>query len=162
MGGERVGQSRLSAGIVRLVYLQKSALFGPFARLILWALGVDIPKRVRIGAGLRLGHPTAGIVVHPSTTIGDDVTIFHGTTIGRAEAWRPHTEITESEGVSVGSNVVIGAGAVILFRSGVSTVLGDGSIVGANAVLTHSVGSGEIWAGNPARLVGTVRSEKKP
>lgn len=161
MSQDSIGQSRLSGGVVRLVYLQKRAVLGPVARLVLWILGVDVPKQVRVGSGLKLGHPTAGIVVHPSTTIGDNVTIFHGTTIGRAEAWRPSSEMSNSEGVSVGSDVVIGAGAVVLFRGGARTILGDGAIIGANAVLTHSVGPGEIWAGNPARLVGTIRSGKK-
>ncbi len=156
----QVRQSRLNDGVVRLIHMQRKGPLAPLARLILWGLGVDVPKQVRIGQGLKLGHPTAGIVVHPTTTIGDNVTIFHGTTIGRAEAWKSSSEMTGHEGVVVGSNVVIGAGAVILFRNGRVTLVGEGAIVGANAVLTHSIGPGEIWAGNPARLIGIIDAEK--
>ena len=34
---------------------------------------------------------------------------------------------------------------------------GNGTIVGANSVLMNSTGENEIWAGNPARLVGHRR-----
>ena len=36
--------------------------------------------------------------------------------------------------------------------------MGDGCIVGANAVVKGSYAAGSVLAGNPARLVGTVES----
>ena len=51
----------------------------------------------------------------------------------------------------IGTNVVIAEDAVIL--AGVGSI-GDNAVIGANAVLTHAVGPGEVWAGNPARLIG--------
>lgn len=49
-------------------------------------------------------------------------------------------------GVSIGSDVWIGAGSKIM--SGVS--IADGAVIGAGAVVTKDVGPYEIWAGNPA------------
>jgi acetyltransferase-like isoleucine patch superfamily enzyme len=53
--------------------------------------------------------------------------------------------------VSIGSDVFIGAGAIIL--PGVS--IGDRCVVGAGAVVTKSVPEGTVVAGNPARALGT-------
>lgn len=52
--------------------------------------------------------------------------------------------------ISVGNNVFIGMGALVL--PGVS--IGNDCIVGANSVVTKSVPDGAIVAGNPARIVG--------
>lgn len=51
--------------------------------------------------------------------------------------------------IIIGNNVWIGYGAQIM--SGVA--IGDGSIVGAGAVVTHSIGENEVWAGVPAHFV---------
>jgi serine O-acetyltransferase len=123
------------------------------ARLMLKVLGVDWRPRV-VGAGLRMPHSTTGSVVHPKTVIGRDVTIMQGVTIGRSDSWRSGHQ--EDEGVVVESSAVIGANAVVLFRAGQRLVVGSGSVIGAGSVLLASTGPGEIWAGNPARLVGKV------
>ncbi|MGO4691438.1 acyltransferase [Glaciibacter sp. 2TAF33] len=53
--------------------------------------------------------------------------------------------------VSIGSDVFIGAGAIIL--PGVS--IGDNCVVGAGSVVTKSVADGTVVAGNPARVLGS-------
>lgn len=50
----------------------------------------------------------------------------------------------------IGVHVVIFAGAVIL----PGLTIGDYAVIGAGAVVTKDVPSGEIWAGNPARKIG--------
>ncbi len=52
--------------------------------------------------------------------------------------------------INIGSDVWIGAGAVI--TPGIE--IGEGAIIGANSVVTHSVPSYEIWAGVPAKKIG--------
>lgn len=54
--------------------------------------------------------------------------------------------------IDILDNCVIGAGASIMFN----TKIGPNSIVGAGAVVTKDVPSGEIWAGVPAKKIGMV------
>jgi maltose O-acetyltransferase len=49
----------------------------------------------------------------------------------------------------VGSDVVVGAGAVIL--GGIS--IGDGAVIGANSVVTRDVAPGSTVVGAPARPI---------
>jgi len=56
---------------------------------------------------------------------------------------------TISSPIIVGNDVFIGTGAVIM--KGV--VIGDRSIIAAFSVVTKDIPSGEIWGGNPARLI---------
>jgi len=61
--------------------------------------------------------------------------------------------------IVVGDGAVLGAGAVVLARSGETVTIGAGAVVGANAVVTRSIGPGETWAGNPAhRLAAAERA----
>lgn len=128
---------------------------GPFKKLVKEALalyGVEVPPRTVIGRNLRVMHRGFGIVIHPFTTIGNDVTIYHGVTIGRADPWIPGKQ-SPSRHVVVEDDVILCAGAkVISGEAGV--VIGRGTVVGAGAVLTRSTGEFEIWAGVPARRVG--------
>lgn len=55
--------------------------------------------------------------------------------------------------ISVGSNVFVGTGALIL----PNVTIGDDCVIGANAVVTKDVESGMIVAGNPARVVSTMK-----
>lgn len=52
--------------------------------------------------------------------------------------------------VVIGPFVWVGQGAIIL--KGVE--VGEGAVIGAGSVVTHSVGAGEVVAGNPARRIG--------
>jgi acetyltransferase-like isoleucine patch superfamily enzyme len=58
--------------------------------------------------------------------------------------------------VKIGNNVFIGEDAVILPQAG---EIGDDAVIGVRAVVTKPVGAGEIWAGNPARKVGSRYDE---
>jgi len=103
------------------------------------ATGIQIPAEARIGKGLRIHH-FGGIILHPSTELGEHCTIFHGVTLG---------ETRSMEGAPrVGNGVVMGAGAKILGR----IQLGDGCRVGANAVVLTSVPPGYVAVGVPATL----------
>lgn len=115
---------------------------------------IEVPASVEIGSGFRVMHRGFGIVLHPKTRIGNNVTLFHGVTIGRGDVWRAEP-VSALEGFVVDDDVIVGGGAKILCSSGVIRV-GRGAVIGANAVVTRSVPDGEIWAGAPARKVGAV------
>jgi acetyltransferase-like isoleucine patch superfamily enzyme len=53
--------------------------------------------------------------------------------------------------ISIGSDCWIGVNAVILK----SVSIGNGAVIGAGAVVNKSVPPGEIWAGVPARRIGS-------
>jgi serine O-acetyltransferase len=124
-------------------------------------LGVDIPPSVEIGDNLRLPHGAFGLVIHATTKIGNNVKLFQGVTLGFADEHLPREEISDRLATTkplgqilVEDDVVIGAGAKVLFKLGQTLTVGRGAVIGANAVVLSSVPPGEIWAGVPARRVG--------
>ena len=87
-------------------------------------------------------HRGIGCVVHPKAVIGEDCKIFQGVTIG--SKWSKASCLGEAP--RIGNNVMIGAGAVILGN----ITIGDDSIIGANAVVTHSIPKNSLAVGVPA------------
>jgi serine O-acetyltransferase len=135
-----------------LAYARRVPGIGKLAYLILKLLGMEIPRSVQIGRDLEVAHGGFGIVIHPQTVIGERVKIYPGVTIGRADIHLPSNQ-SKFEGVVIEDNVILASGSKVLGKEGVLRV-GNGTIVGANAVLLCSTGEGEIWAGVPARRIG--------
>lgn len=139
--------------IARLVGLQRLPVVGKLIYLLLMIRGTDIHPDVKIGPGFRLRHGGTGIVIHPRTTIGRNVTMYQGVTMGRADVYR--REVAGGiEGFEIGDDSVICAGAVIASGRKDRLILAPGTVVGANSVLTKSTERGEIWVGVPAVCVG--------
>lgn len=128
--------------------------WGAVAFKLLTLLGVEIPRTVKIGSGLELPHGAFGLVVHESTVLGDRVKLFQGVTIGRSDQYRK--DVPKGGRAIIEDDVVVGAGAKILFRGGETLTVGRGSVIGANAVVTQDVPPGEVWAGIPARRLRTA------
>jgi serine O-acetyltransferase len=139
----------------RLIYLSKIAGLGPLATFSLRLLGVNVPACVQIGKGIELPHGAVGLVVHEDTIIGSGVKLYQGVTLGRSDTHLPAQETKQGGHIEVGDGAMIGANACILFKSGSVLTIGSGAVVGANSVVLSSIPAGEIWAGNPARLVAT-------
>lgn len=123
--------------------------------LILAFLGLEIPKEVvfpdiKLG-GVHFVHRAPGTVIHPKTTFGKGVQIYQNVTIGKKRPW----DATVKEGGAyISDGAILCAGAKILFGEE-TLIVGRGTIVGANSVLTKSTGENEIWAGIPARRVSS-------
>ncbi len=83
----------------------------------------------RLPHDLLLPHPY-GIVVHSQTQLGRGVTLMQGVTLGGKD-------MDHNVAPVIGNDVYIGAGACVL--GGVT--IGDGAIVGANAVVTRDIPS---------------------
>jgi serine O-acetyltransferase len=73
--------------------------------------------------------------------------------VGRADIYQP-IQASKFEGIQIGDDVILSPGCKVLCREGTLKV-GNGTVLGANAVLLQSTGEYEIWAGSPARCVGT-------
>ncbi len=136
----------------RLVYARQRPVVGKLAYYLLKLLGSEIPLSVPIGPDFILEHGGHGVVIHRKARIGSGVHIYQGVTIGRADIYLP-SERSKFEGVEIGDNVILCSGCKVLCKEGILRV-GNGTVVGANAVLLQSTGKNEIWAGSPARRVG--------
>ena len=126
----------------------RHTLFKPFGLLLTWLnfllFGIECTPRCQIGPGLMLPH-TSGTVIG-AVSIGTNATIFQGVTLGAREADLGFTAETRPE---VGDNVIIGAGAKVL--GGIK--LGNGSQIGANAVVIENVPENGVAVGIPAKVV---------
>lgn len=136
-----------------LVYAREIPGIGVFAYYFLKMLGLEIPRSVEIGENFEIAHGGFGVVVHPWTTIGNRVKMYPGVSIGRADIYKT-IEKSYFEGVLIDDDVILSSGAKVLGRHGKLHVR-KGAVIGANAVLLESTGENEIWAGIPARLIGT-------
>lgn len=142
--------------MIRFLYFllnhRQSKLIGNLCTTLLKVLGIEIPQRVKVGKNISFPHGGGTIVIHPHTEIKDNVRIFHGVTLGRADVHVPGDK-AKMEKIIIDDGAIICAGAKVLCKKGVLTV-GKNTIVGANSVLLESTGENEIWAGMPARKIG--------
>lgn len=132
---------------------QKLAVVGPLLRQWLKLRGVDIPPQT-FNRTPYLPHGP-GVVVHPRARLADGVTLYQGATIGRAAIWAPPAG--EVPPIMVEREVILCAGACVVVSDREPLTVAEGTVVGANSVLTRSTGPWEIWAGVPARKVGDRR-----
>jgi len=105
--------------------------------------GIEIHPGATIGERFFIDHG-AGVVIGETSQIGDDVTIYQGVVLGGVSSEKKKRHPT------VGNEVVIGAGAIVL---GPITI-GDGSKVGANSVVLKDVKPFTTVVGVPAREAG--------
>ncbi len=105
------------------------------------ATGVEIHPGARLGRRLFIDHGM-GVVIGETAVVGDDVLLFHGSTLGGTSMRHGKRHPT------IGNGVMIGAGAKVLGPVHV----GDGARVGANAVVVHDVPPGAVAVGVPATV----------
>jgi serine O-acetyltransferase len=118
----------------------------PFAGLVKrhlsYKYGISIPASTRIGPGFYIGH-FGDIVVNEACTIGRNCNISQGVTLGQANRG-------ERKGApSLGDNVYIGPGAKVVGRVHV----GSNVAIGANAVVTRDVPDNAVVGGIPAEVL---------
>ncbi|HLS63337.1 MAG TPA: serine O-acetyltransferase EpsC [Ruania sp.] len=104
------------------------------------ATGVEIHPGAVLGRRFFVDHGM-GVVIGETAEIGDDVLMFHGSTLGGRSMSRGKRHPT------VGDRVVIGAGAKVL---GPITIGSDVQI-GANAVVVKDVPDEAVVVGVPGR-----------
>lgn len=104
--------------------------------------GIEIHPGAIIGKGLFIDHGM-GVVIGETAEVGDDVTIYHGVTLGGTGKHKGKRHPT------IGNNVLIGTGAKVL---GPITV-GDNAKIGANSVVLHNVPEGATAVGIRAKNI---------
>ncbi|MGB9639473.1 MAG: serine O-acetyltransferase [Anaerolineales bacterium] len=110
--------------------------------------GIEIHPGAKIGKRLFIDHGM-GVVIGETAEIGDNVTLYHGVTLGGTSLNKGKRHPT------LGNHVVVGAGAKIL---GAITI-GEKSRIGANAVVVKDVPPNSVVVGVPGQIV--VRSQPR-
>ena len=91
----------------------------------------------------------AGSAADPFLTIGQAAAIARKP---RLEGWQHNADVTIGNNVWLGGNVVICPGVTI----------GDNSIIGAGAVVTHDIPADSIAVGNPCHVIAEVPDDWTP
>jgi serine O-acetyltransferase len=105
--------------------------------------GIEIHPGATIGRRFFIDHGM-GVVIGETAEIGDDVTLYHGVTLGGTTWNKGKRHPTLKRGV------VIGAGAKVL---GPITI-GENARIGSNAVVVKDVPDGATVVGIPGRIAG--------
>ena len=95
--------------------------------------GIDIHPGAVIGSPFSIDHGT-GIVIGETTTIGNNVKVYQGVTLGALSVNK--SRASKKRHPTIEDNVILYAGCTIL---GGETVVGRNSIIGGNVWLTESV-----------------------
>ena len=110
---------------------------------------IEIHPAAKIGKRFFIDHGV-GVVIGETAEIGNDVTLYHGVTLGGVSWNNGKRHPTLEDGV------IVGAGAKVL---GPFTV-GKGAKIGSNAVVVKPVPAGATMIGDAARMISEHHDEK--
>ena len=114
-----------------------------------WLTGIEIHPAAEIGEGFFADHGM-GIVIGQTATLGKNVTLYHGVTLGGV---MPAVDAKAQRSIkrhpTLRDEVIIGAGAQILGP----VIIGARARVGGNSVVTKDVGDGQTVVGIPAKPI---------
>ena len=137
----------------RIANFFSKAKFDLIARLISqlsrFFTGIEIHPKAEIGKNFFIDHGM-GVVIGETSEIGDNVTIYHATTLGGIS---PSIKSDEQRYVkrhpTLKNNVIVGSGAQVLGP----IIVGKNAKIGANAVVTKDVPANAVMVGIPAKNV---------
>ena len=138
----------ISYRIAHFLYLNKRFFLARLmSQLSRFFTGIEIHPGAKIGKGLFIDHGM-GVVIGETAEVGDNVTLYHGVTLGGTgkDIGKRHPTIEDG--------VLIGTGAKVL---GPITV-GKGAKIGANAVVVKNVPAKATAVGSPAKNI--IRATK--
>ncbi len=120
------------------------------AHLARFLTGIEIHPGATIGRRFFIDHGM-GVVIGETAEIHDDVTLYHGVTLG-GTSWNKGKRHPTLE-----NGVVVGAGAKVL---GPITIAA-GAKIGSNAVVTKPMPAGATAVGNPARILDNSEQSRQ-
>ena len=127
-------------------HLGLHALARFFANITRMLTGIEIHPEARIGKNLFIDHGT-GVVIGQTAIIGDNVTIYHGVTLGGVGK---SGQVNGKRHPTIQDGAIIGAGAQVLG----DITIGKGAKVGSNSVVTGDIPDHATAIGIPARVIG--------
>jgi len=133
-------QAVMSYRIAHIFYMKKLYFAArSISQISRFTTGIEIHPGAKIGKGLFIDHGM-GVVIGETAEVGNNVTIYHGVTLGGTgkDIGKRHP--------TVGNNVTIGSGAKILGP----ICIGNNAKVGANAVVLSDIPNNSTCVGIPA------------
>ncbi len=112
---------------------------------------IEIHPAACIGRRFFIDHG-AGVVIGETTEVGDDVTLYHGVTLG-GTSWDPGKRHP-----TLDDGVIVGTGAKILG----AVRVGEKARIGANSVVIQDVAAGMTVVGIPGRMVLPMHRRRIP
>ena len=143
----------------RIANFFSTAKFDLIARIISqlarFLTGIEIHPAAKIGKNLFIDHGM-GVVIGETAELGDNVTLYHGVTLGGIS---PAIKSSEQVGVkrhpTLENDVIVGSGAQILGP----VLIKSCSRIGSNAVVTKDVPKGGIMVGIPAKNIKLAKGK---
>ena len=124
----------------KLIYLIHNSVVSPYCK---------------IGKNVKFGYGGIAVVMHKNAVIGDNVAVGQGVTIGGTPGGKNKVRTSKISVPTIRDNVYISAGAKILGP----IIIGEYSIIGANAVVLTDVPPYTIYGGMPAKKIKTLDKE---
>ena len=142
---------------VKAIFFHKIANFFAIAKFDLVAriisqfsrflTGIEIHPKAKIGKNFFIDHGM-GVVIGETAIIGNNVTLYHGVTLGGiSPAEKSKEQIGTKRHPTLGNDVIVGCGAQILGP----IVVGDCARIGANSVIFKDVPRFATMVGIPAK-----------
>jgi len=122
-----------------------------FSQVMRSLTGIEIHPGATIGKNFFIDHGM-GVVIGETAELGDNVTLYHGVTLGGVSLHKGKRHPTLED------NVVVGAGAKVLG----DITIGRDSRIGANAVVVKSVPSNSVVVGIPGKVVLRSHDQHEP
>lgn len=107
-----------------------------------WLTGIEIHPGATLGRRVFIDHGM-GVVIGETAEIGDDVTLYHGVTLG-GTSWK-----AGKRHPTLKNGAVVGAGAKVLGP----IVIGENAKVGSNSVVVKDIPDGATAVGIPGRII---------
>lgn len=133
--------------------LARGVTIGSFVKVKTSGGPLKVGEWVQIGAGAYISAQAGGITIGRDSLIGPNVCIMSANYVYDRLDVPMREQGHTSRGVTIGEDVWVGAGTVILDGA----EIGSGSIVNANAVVSGRIPERSVVAGNPGRVVFTRR-----
>ena len=105
----------------------------------------EIPYTAEIGKNTIFAYGGIGVILHSASKIGERANIGSCVTVGGDKNGVP----------TIGDDVFLSTGCKVIGN----VTIGNGAIIGANAVVIKSVAPFQVVAGVPAKIIGSICRE---